>query len=35
MAQQWKEQQVLQKNTQRKGSVYNAYEDFMGKFQQI
>jgi hypothetical protein len=32
MAQQWKEQQVLQKNTQQKGSVYNAFDDFMGKY---
>jgi len=32
MAQQWKEQQAAQKNTLQKGSVYNAFDDFMGKY---
>lgn len=32
MAEQWKEQQAIQKNIQQKGSVYNAFEEFKGRY---
>jgi uncharacterized protein len=32
MAEQWKEQQAIQQVKQQTGGVYNAFDDFMGKY---